>query len=113
MDSRLSMPFSALDSIGTPSTGRSVSDGGHARQVRRPAGPAMITFTPAALAPLAKAYMRSGRAVGGDHLGLVETLRASSASAACRRIGQSDRLPMMMATGALMRAGILGPRKRA
>ena len=39
MDSRLSMPFSALDSTGTPSTGRSVMRGGHAGQVGGAAGP--------------------------------------------------------------------------
>ncbi len=60
MESRISMPFSALDSIGTPSTGRSVMRGGHARQVRGPAGAGDDHLEPGRLAPLAKANIRSG-----------------------------------------------------
>ena len=42
-----------------------------------------------------------GRAVRGDHLGLVGTPSASSTAAASFSVGQSDRLPMMMPTTGL------------
>ena len=60
MESSESMPFRALLSIGTPSTGRSVSEAVIPGRCAAPPAPAMITRQPAALAPLAKAYMRSG-----------------------------------------------------
>ena len=54
------MPFSALDSIGTPRTGRSVSEAVMPGRWAAPPAPAMITWNPAALAPRAKSYMRCG-----------------------------------------------------
>jgi hypothetical protein len=60
IDNSESRPFSALLSIGTPSTGSSVIEAVMPGRWAAPPAPAMITLTPAPLAPLAKAYMRSG-----------------------------------------------------
>ena len=54
------MPFSALVSMGTPSTGSSVSDAVMPGRWAAPPAAAMITLKPAAFAPLAKVYIRSG-----------------------------------------------------
>ena len=40
------MPFSALDSTGTPSTGRCVIDAAMPGRCAAPPAPAMITFSP-------------------------------------------------------------------
>src|SRR5205085_10021640 len=70
-----------------------------------PPAPAMMTLKPAALAPLAKAYSRSGvRWAETIRLSLA-TPSASSVSAAKRMVSQSDWLPMMMATGAVIQTG--------
>ena len=45
---------------GTPSTGSVVNDAVMPGRCAAPPAPAMITLKPAAFAPLAKAYMRSG-----------------------------------------------------
>src|SRR5262249_12494493 len=50
-----SCPDSALDSIGTPNTGRLVSEAVMPGRCAAPPAPAMITLKPSALAPLAKA----------------------------------------------------------
>ena len=55
-----STPDSALDSIGTPNTGSSVSDAVMPGRCAAPPAPAMMILKPAALAPLAKANSRSG-----------------------------------------------------
>src|SRR4051794_39330758 len=67
-----------------------------------PPAPAMMTLKPAALAPFAKATIRSG-------VRCAETIRCSlltpsavSVSAANRMVSQSDWLPMMMATAAVI-----------
>ena len=60
MESRLSIPFSVLLSIGTPSTGSSVKEAVIPGRWAAPPAAAMITLKPAAFAPLAKAYRRSG-----------------------------------------------------
>jgi len=60
MESKESMPFSALDCTGTPSTGRSVIEAVMPGRWAAPPAPAMITFTPRARAVLAKLYIRSG-----------------------------------------------------
>jgi hypothetical protein len=60
IDSRLSWPERALDSTGTPSTGRLVSDAAMPGRCAAPPAPAMMTLYPAAFAPLAKSNSRSG-----------------------------------------------------
>src|SRR5271163_257070 len=99
IDSRLSCPDNAWDSIGTPNTGSVVNAAVMPGRCAAPPAPAMITSNPAAFAPLANATNLSG-------VRCAETMRASwptpsscSVSAARRIVGQSDRLPMMMATG--------------
>ena len=47
------MPFSALDSIGTPSTGKVVIEAVMPGRCAAPPAPAMITLMPRAAAPLA------------------------------------------------------------
>ena len=54
------MPDSALDSTGTPNTGSAVIEAVMPGRCAAPPAPAMMTLKPAALAPLAKAYSRSG-----------------------------------------------------
>ncbi|MNT74589.1 hypothetical protein D3C72_2134190 [compost metagenome] len=54
MESRLSMPFSALDWTGTPSTGRSVIEAAMPGRWAAPPAPAMMTLWPLALAFVAK-----------------------------------------------------------
>ena len=65
-----------------------------------PPAPAMITLNPAAFAPLAKATSRSGVRCAETMRASYSTPSSSSVSAARRIVGQSDWLPMMMATGA-------------
>ena len=57
--------------IGTPSTGRSVSEAVMPGRCAAPPAPAMITLKPAALAPLGEGVHPLRRAVGRDDLGLV------------------------------------------
>src|SRR5690606_12805194 len=100
IDSSESWPFSAFDSTGTPSTGRWVIEATIPGRCAAPPAPAMITLKPSSAAPWAKAKSRSG-------VRWAETIRASyatsswsSAAAAQRMVGQSDWLPMTIATGA-------------
>ena len=53
MDSRLSMPFNALDSTGTPSTGRRVIEAVMPGRCAAPPAPAMMTLSPRPTAPVA------------------------------------------------------------
>src|SRR5690606_18743450 len=91
-------------STGTPSTGRWVIAATMPGRCAAPPAPAMITLNPSSAAPLAKVARRSG-------VRCAETIRAScatpslsSASAARRMVGQSDWLPMTIATGAVISA---------
>ena len=47
------MPFSALDSTGTPKTGKVVIDAAMPGRCAAPPAPAMMTFSPRDAAPLA------------------------------------------------------------
>ncbi len=60
IDIRESMPSRLLVWIGTPSTGNSVIEAVMPGRCAAPPAAAMMTLKPAALAPLAKANMRSG-----------------------------------------------------
>src|SRR5688572_621745 len=104
IDSRLSWPDSAFDCTGTPSTGRWVSEDTIPGRCAAPPAPATMTLKPSPAAPLANATIRSG-------VRCAETIRASQAtpslsstSAAARMVGQSDWLPITMATSAPMSA---------
>ena len=55
IERRLSWPFSAFDSTGTPKTGSAVMEAVIPGRWAAPPAPAMITLKPAAFAPLAKA----------------------------------------------------------
>ena len=66
IDSRESRPSSVLLRTGTPSTGRSVSDGGHARQVRRAAGAGDDHLDAGRLRALGEGVEPLRRAVGGN-----------------------------------------------
>ena len=68
---RLSRPFSALLSTGTPSTGSVVMAAVMPGRCAAPPAPAMITFSPRALALLAICVQPLRRAVRRDDLGLV------------------------------------------
>src|SRR5262247_1239275 len=59
----------------------------------------MITLWPAALAPLAKAYRRSGVRWADTMRASWPTPSADNIAAAWRSVAQSDWLPMMIATG--------------
>ena len=90
MESSESMPLSACDSTGTPNTGSGVMDATMPGRCAAPPAPAITTFTPLSRAPLAKATSRSG-------VRWAETIRASwpipsasSVSAACFIVAQSD-----------------------
>src|SRR3982074_129437 len=96
------MPDSALDSMGTPNTGSSVSDAVMPGRCAAPPAPAMMTLKPAALAPLAKATSRSGVRCADTIRFSLLTPSAASVSAAWRMVSQSDWLPMMMATAAVI-----------
>src|ERR1700680_2111223 len=63
-----------------------------------PPAPAMITLMPAALAPLAKEKSRSGVRCAETIRVSYGTPKASSVSAACFMVCQSDWLPMIIAT---------------
>ena len=71
MESRLSWPDRALDSTGTPKTGSGVMAAVMPGRWAAPPAPAMITWKPSALAPLAKAYEPVRGAVGRDDAGIV------------------------------------------
>src|ERR1700687_2687069 len=97
--------------MGTPNTGSSVSDAVMPGRCAAPPAPAMMILKPAALAPLAKANIRSG-------VRCAETMCFSQAipstprvSAVWRMVSQSDWLPMMMATGAGIRLILSGIQK--
>ncbi len=94
-----SWPCNAVVEIGTPSTGRVVKAAVMPGRCAAPPAPATITLKPASRADFAKAYRRSG-------VRCAETMRASKATpsssrtaAAALMTGQSDWLPMMIATG--------------
>ena len=65
------MPESAFEGTGTPNTGSAVMRRGHAGRCAAPPAPAMTTFKPAAFAPLAKATMPVGGAMGRDDQRLI------------------------------------------
>ena len=104
IESRLSWPPSALD-LDRHAEHR---QGGHARRSCRAGGrrrrpPAMMTLKPSARAPRGEFVQPLGRAMGRDDARLVVDLRARRASRRrCAWCGQSDWLPMMMATGGLV-----------
>src|SRR5262250_1392317 len=85
--------------MGTPKTGSVVSDAVIPGKWAAPPAPAMITLNPAPLAPLAKAYKRSGVRCAETIFASYPSASASSVSAACLMVAQSDWLPMMIAIG--------------
>ena len=99
MDRRLSRPLKALDSTGTPNTGSGVRAAVMPGRWAAPPAPAITTRKPAALAPLAKDTRRSGVRWAETMRASKATPSASSVSAACRMVAQSDWLPMMRAMG--------------
>ncbi len=84
---------------GTPNTGSGVIAAVMPGRCAAPPAPAMMTGSPSACAPLAKATSRSGVRWADTMRASRPTPSASSVSAACRIVAQSDWLPMMMATG--------------
>jgi hypothetical protein len=98
MESRLSMPLSALDSTGTPSTGSAVIDAVIPGRCAAPPAPAMMTFSPRPAAALAYALIRSGVRWADMILLSWGTPRALRISDAGFSVGQSDWLPMMTPT---------------
>ncbi len=60
MERRLSWPDNAFDSTGTPRTGSGVIAAHIPGRWAAPPAPAMMTWNPAAFAPLAKETSRSG-----------------------------------------------------
>src|SRR5690606_10326664 len=98
MERSESWPDSAFDSIGTPSTGNGVSAAVIPGRCAAPPAPAMMTLYPAARAPRANSYSRSGVRWAETIRASWEMPRASSVSAAWIMVDQSDWLPMMMAT---------------
>src|SRR5450631_289188 len=105
------MPDNALDSMGTPNTGSSVSDAVMPGRCAAPPAPAIRILKPAALAPLAKANSRSGVRWAEMMCFSLAIPRVFKVSAACRMVSQSDWLPMMMATGAGIRLFLSGIQK--
>src|SRR6185437_4986877 len=103
-----STPDSALDSMGTPNTGSSVSDAVMPGRWAAPPAPAMMILKPAAFAPLAKANSRSGVRCAETMCFSLPTPSAVRVSAVWRMVSQSDWLPMMMAIGAVMRSILFG-----
>ena len=110
MDSRLSRPLRALDWTGTPSTGSSVIEAAMPGRWAAPPAPAMMTLNPAAWAPEAKSNRRLGVRWALTTFASQATPRRSRVSAARFIVGQSERLPMMIATGAVVAISPSSPR---
>src|SRR6266446_1822881 len=94
-----SIPESAFDSTGTPNTGSVVSAAVTPGRCAAPPAPAIMILNPCALADLVKAWCRSGVRCAEMIFASYPMPSASSVSAACFMVGQSDWLPMMIATG--------------
>ena len=110
IDKSESLPSSACVFIGTPSTGSGVIAAAMPGRCAAPPAPAMITLKPVSFARMGELVEALGRAVGGDDARVVgRSPSASSVSAACFIVAQSDWLPMMIATGF---AGISPPNIR-
>src|SRR5205807_5622815 len=91
-------PDNAFDSIGTPKTGSGVSAAVTPGRCAAPRAPAMMILKPCALAALVKAWCRSGVRWAEMIFASYPMPSASRVSAACFMVGQSDWLPMMIAT---------------
>jgi hypothetical protein len=98
MESRESTPLSAFDSTGTPSTGRLVLAAAIPGRWAAPPAPAMMTCRPRSRAPSQYSNNRSGVRCADTTRVSKGTPSASSISAACRMVLQSERDPMMMPT---------------
>ena len=103
-----SIPFMALDSTGTPSTGSGVMLAVMPGKWAAPPAPAMMTLKPRPAAVLAYSTSRSG-------VRWALTTRVSWAmpnsvriSAACSMVPQSEILPMMMPTRGADLSGAAG-----
>ena len=98
IESSESMPLSAFDSTGTPSTGSAVFAAVMPGQVRRAAGAGDDHLRARAPRPRGVLEEQVRRAVRGDDARPRAARRArSSVSAACRIVSQSDCEPMMIA----------------
>jgi hypothetical protein len=98
IESRESMPFSARDSTGTPSTGRVVFEAVIPGRCAAPPAPAMITSIPRSRAVAAYSNNRSGVRCADTTRRSLGTPRSSSVSQACRIVSQSERDPMITPT---------------
>ena len=112
IDSSESMPLSAFDCTGTPSTGRRGLASGHARQMGRAAGAGDDDFQAARARALRVFEQQVRRAVRRDDARFVARCRGvSSVSAAGCRVSQSDFEPMMMPTSGFMARIVAGARR--
>ncbi len=99
IDSSESIPFSAFDSTGTPSTGRWVFAAAMPGRCAAPPAPATITSEPRVGGRRGVLEQQVGRAVGAHDAGLVRARPSSSrVSTACRIVSQSLRDPMITPT---------------
>src|SRR5690606_17525260 len=110
MESSESMPFSALDCTGTPSTGSEVLAATMPGRWAAPPAPAMITFNPRSRAVSAYSNSRSGVRCADTTRHSYGMFRDSSIETACWRVSQSDFEPMMTPTSAFIRVVYLSLR---
>src|SRR5687768_18118791 len=107
MESSESRPLSALLSIGTPSTGRTVCDAHIPGRCAAPPAPAMITSMPRDSADFENSNKRSGVRWAETIFVSCGTLNSSSVSAATFIVDQSVLLPMMIETIGFLAISIL------
>ena len=98
IESRLSLPSSAWVFIGTPSTGKEVSEAVMPGRCAAPPAPAMITSRPRCSAVDAYWAVNCGVRWAERILTSCGTPNWFRMSLACRIVSQSDLLPIMTAT---------------
>src|SRR6266540_5208363 len=102
VDRSESMPLSARDWMGTPSTGSSVLAAATPARWAAPPAPAMMTSRPRPSAPATYSSTRSGVRCADMIRASCGMASASSVSAAWLMVSQSDLEPMMIPTSGAM-----------
>ncbi len=103
MDSSESMPLSAFDCTGTPSTGTRVLDAVIPGRCAAPPAPAMIAAKPR-LSAFAVVEQQVRCAMGGNHLHFMRYAELFQQLGGRLQVSQSDCEPMMMPTSGFIDA---------
>ena len=102
VDRRESIPFSEVEGMGTPITGRIVCAAITPARCAAPPAPAMITLIPRSAAFFAKSALRSGERCADVTSISYAIPNSSSAFAASRMISRSESLPITIETSGLL-----------